>query len=142
VEQRDPDNSRQETGQQETGQQETGQQETGQQETGHPDAAHPGTGQQPTTQPPARAERASDPLRASRTSRSWLSLAALVVVLILLVVFIAQNTQQVEVSFFGWSGHPPLSVALLVAAVGGAALALIVGTLRLWQVRRRVRRAA
>jgi uncharacterized integral membrane protein len=65
-----------------------------------------------------------------------------VVVLIVLVVFIAQNTQQVEVSFFGWSGHPPLSVALLVAAVGGAALALIVGTLRLWQVRRRVRRAA
>ena len=81
-----------------------------------------------------------DPLRSSRTSRSWVSLTALVVVLILLVVFIAQNTQQVEVSFFGWDGHPPLSVALLVAAVGGATLAIIVGTLRMWQVRRRVRR--
>lgn len=81
-----------------------------------------------------------DPLRASRTSRSWVSLAALVVVLILLVVFIAQNTQRVEVSFLGWNGHPPLSVALLVAAVGGATLAIIVGTLRMWQVRRRVRR--
>jgi uncharacterized integral membrane protein len=68
------------------------------------------------------------------------SLTALVVVLILLVVFIAQNTQQVQVSFFGWDGHPPLSVALLVAAVGGATLAIIVGTLRMWQVRRRVRR--
>ena len=82
-----------------------------------------------------------DPLRSSRTSRSWVSLAALVVVLILLVVFIAQNTQQVQVSFLGWDGHPPLSVALLVAAVGGATLAIIVGTLRIWQVRRRVRRS-
>jgi uncharacterized integral membrane protein len=81
-----------------------------------------------------------DPLRASRTSRSWASLTALVVVLVLLVVFIAQNTQEVQVSFLGWTGHPPLSVALLVAAVGGAALAVIVGTLRMWQVRRRVRR--
>ena len=84
---------------------------------------------------------ARDPLRASRTSRSWVSLVALVVVLILLIVFIAQNTQRVEVSFLGWSGHPPLSVALLVAAVGGATIALIVGTLRILQVRRRVRRS-
>jgi uncharacterized integral membrane protein len=65
----------------------------------------------------------------------------MVVVSILLVVFIAQNTQQVEVSFLGWSGRPPLSVALLIAAVAGAALAVIVGSLRLWQVRRRVRRS-
>ncbi|HET7066905.1 MAG TPA: LapA family protein [Nocardioides sp.] len=82
-----------------------------------------------------------DPLRASRTSRSWLSLTALVVVLILLVVFIAQNTQKVQVSFLGWKGHPPLSVALLIAAVAGATLAVIVATLRIWQVRRRVRRS-
>lgn len=82
-----------------------------------------------------------DPLRASRTSRSWVSLAALVVVLILLVVFIAQNTQEVQVSFLGWDGHPPLSVALLIAAVAGATLAVIVATLRIWQVRRRVRRS-
>jgi uncharacterized integral membrane protein len=89
-----------------------------------------------TEPPPGR-----DPLRASRTSRSWVSLTALVVVLILLVVFIAQNTQRVRVSFLGWDGHPPLSVALLVAAIGGATLVIIVGTLRIWQVRRRVRRS-
>lgn len=89
----------------------------------------------------AGGEAVRDPLRSSRTSRSWVSLAALVVVLILLVVFIAQNTQQVEVSFLGWNGHPPLSVALLVAAVGGATVTIIVGSLRIWQVRRRVRRS-
>lgn len=99
---------------------------------GPPDGPPDGTQDEPTSR--------QDPLRSSRTSRSWVSLVALVVVLILLVVFIAQNTQQVEVSFLGWSGHPPLSVALLVAAIAGATLAVIVGTLRLWQVRRRVRR--
>ena len=81
-----------------------------------------------------------DPLRSSRTSRSWAGLIALVILLVLLVVFIAQNTQRVQVSFLGWSGHPPLSVALLIAAVGGAALTAMMGTLRMWQVRRRVRR--
>ena len=84
--------------------------------------------------------REKDPLRSSRTSRSWAGLIALVILLVLLVVFIAQNTQKVEVSFLGWSGHPPLSVALLIAAVAGAALTAMMGTLRMWQVRRRVRR--
>jgi uncharacterized integral membrane protein len=92
------------------------------------------------TSRPSAGRDTKDPLRSSRASRSWAALAALVVVLILLVVFIAQNTQSVEVSFLGWSGQPPLSVALLVAAIGGAALTMIVGTLRMWQVRRRVRR--
>jgi uncharacterized integral membrane protein len=81
-----------------------------------------------------------DPLRSSRTSRAWLALVGLVVVLLLLVVFIAQNTRSVQVAFLGWDWHPPLSVALLVAVAGGMALAATAGTLRLWQVRRRVRR--
>ncbi|MFZ2014443.1 MAG: lipopolysaccharide assembly protein LapA domain-containing protein [Nocardioides sp.] len=96
---------------------------------------------EPSQTQPVEEQSPGDPLRSSRTSRSWVSLGALVVVLILLVVFIAQNTQQVEVSFLGWNGHPPLSVALLVAAIGGATLAIIVGTLRILQVRRRVRRS-
>jgi uncharacterized integral membrane protein len=112
-----------------------------QSEAGAEPAAQAGAepGSEPSSPVDGRPQR--DPLRASRTSRSWVSLAALVVVLILLVIFIAQNTQQVEVSFLSWSGHPPLSVALLVAAVGGATIALIVGTLRILQVRRRVRRS-
>src|SRR3954454_2898726 len=94
----------------------------------------------PQDQSQEKGRIADDPLRPSRTSRSWVSLTALVVLLILLVVFIAQNTQRVQVSFLGWDGHPPLSVALLIAAVAGAALAVIIGTLRMWQVRRRIRR--
>jgi uncharacterized integral membrane protein len=66
--------------------------------------------------------------------------AALGLVLLLLVVFIAQNTQKVEVSFLGWTGDTPLAVALLVAALAGLFLAVVAGALRIWQLRRRVRR--
>ncbi|MGH3477393.1 MAG: lipopolysaccharide assembly protein LapA domain-containing protein [Nocardioidaceae bacterium] len=93
---------------------------------------------------PARDEtapsRRDDPLRGSRTSRAWLAIVALVVVLLLLIVFIAQNTQGVEVSFLAWEGTPPLAVALLIAAAAGLVVAVSAGALRIWQLRRRVRR--
>ena len=81
-----------------------------------------------------------DPLRGSWTSRVWVVVVALVVVLLLLVIFIAQNTQSVRVSFLGWDGNPPLSVALLIAAAAGLVVTATAGTLRIWQLRRRVRR--
>jgi uncharacterized integral membrane protein len=85
---------------------------------------------------------AADPLRASRTSRLWVGVGALALILVLLIIFIAQNTQSVEVSFLGWDGHPPLAIALLIAAVAGLALAGTAGALRIWQLHRRVRRTA
>jgi uncharacterized integral membrane protein len=65
---------------------------------------------------------------------------ALGVVLILLIIFIAQNTRKTTVSFLGWEGQTPLAVALLIAAVAGLLLAAIAGTLRILQLRARVRR--
>ena len=82
-----------------------------------------------------------DPLRRSRTSGAWTSVVLAGVLLLLLVVFIAQNTRDVQISFLWWSGDAPLSVALLLAAVIGIALTAVVGTMRIWQLRRRVRRA-
>jgi uncharacterized integral membrane protein len=82
----------------------------------------------------------SDPLRGSRTSTTWVAVIGLVVLLVLLVVFIGQNTQDVSVSFFGWSGQAPLAVALMIAATGGMVVAVIAGALRILQLRRRVRR--
>jgi len=82
-----------------------------------------------------------DPLRQSRTSGAWISLVVLAVLLVLLVVFIAQNTQSVEVSFLGWGGTAPLAVSLLIAAVVGIVLAVVAGSLRILQLRRRVRRS-
>jgi uncharacterized integral membrane protein len=80
-----------------------------------------------------------DPLRRSRTSGAWVAVVAAALLLLLLVVFIAQNTQDVHLSFLWWDGTTQLSVALLVAAVIGIALTAAVGTMRIWQLRRRVR---
>ena len=89
---------------------------------------------------PQRAGTRKDPLRSSVTGRAWISVVALGVVLVLLIVFIAQNTDSVSVSFPAWKGHAPLAVALLIAAVAGLFVAAVAGTLRIWQLRRRVRR--
>lgn len=90
----------------------------------------------------ARTRQDDDPLRSSRTSRAWIAVVVLVVVVLLLVTFIAQNTQSVEVSFLGWDGTTPLSVALLIAAAAGLVVAVAAGALRIWQLRRRVRRTS
>ena len=60
--------------------------------------------------------------------------------LTLLVILILQNTQEVKVSFLWWDGTPPLSAALLIAAAGGIVLTAIAGSLRILQLRRRVKR--
>jgi uncharacterized integral membrane protein len=81
-----------------------------------------------------------DPLRGSRTSGFWAAVVGLGVVLLLLIIFIAQNTRETTVSFLTWDGEVPVAVALLVAAVAGLFLAGLAGTLRILQLRRRVRR--
>ena len=60
--------------------------------------------------------------------------------LILLLVFILENTQSVKISYFGASGHVALGVALLLAAVGGALLVGLLGAGRIAQVRRHAKR--
>ena len=90
---------------------------------------------EPTPRPEPR-----NPLRGSRTSGLWAGVVASAVVLILMIIFIAQNTEPVDVQFLGWEGQTPLAVALLIASVGGLVLAAVAGTLRIWQLRRRVRR--
>ena len=95
----------------------------------------------PTTQTKAgKAGKGDNPLRGSRTSGTWVAVLLLVVVLVLLAVFILQNTQKAEVSFFGWTGQAPLSATLLIAAAGGALIVGAAGALRILQLRRRVKR--
>jgi uncharacterized integral membrane protein len=103
----------------------------------------------PTPEPPAapqapepRSSAEKDPLRRSRTSGAWVAVVALAVLLVLLIVFVAQNTQDVHVSFLGWDGEAPLAVSLLIAAVTGIALTAVAGTLRILQLRHRVRRSS
>src|SRR3954451_11283580 len=71
----------------------------------------------------------------SRTGRVWVALVPARVFLILLIVFIGENGQRVQVKFFGATGHISLAVALLIAAVAGAVLVLLIGTARILQLR-------
>ena len=89
--------------------------------------------------PQLRADTAEDPLRGSRTSGVWVAMVASAVLLLLLVVFLAQNTREVRLTFLWWCGTTALSVALLLAAAIGILLTAMVGTLRILQLRRRVR---
>jgi uncharacterized integral membrane protein len=76
----------------------------------------------------------------TRTSAVWAGVWAGVVALIVLIVFIAQNTAKVEISFFALEGRIPLALALLIAGVAGAIVAMAVAAARIIQLRRLVRR--
>lgn len=91
----------------------------------------------PAPDPAARQRK--DPLRASRTSGAWAGVVGSIVLLILLVIFIVQNTESTSIQFLGFDGTAPLAVALLVAAAAGMAIAALVGSLRIVQLRRRVK---
>jgi uncharacterized integral membrane protein len=100
--------------------------------------AGPGAGPEPSgsTEP----HQGADPLRGSRTSGFWAAVLTLALLLLLLAIFILQNTQKVEVSFFGWTGQAPLAATLLIAAVTGALVVAAAGAMRILQLRRRVKR--
>jgi uncharacterized integral membrane protein len=87
-----------------------------------------------------RQDGASDPLRGSKTSGFWAATVGLGVLLVLLIIFIAQNTRKTTVSFLVWDGHVPVAVAILIAAVIGLSVGVLAGLLRILQLRRRVRR--
>jgi uncharacterized integral membrane protein len=93
------------------------------------------SGPDPTAPAPARGTG------HTRLSRTWAGVIIGVVILAFLLAFIIQNSQSVKVSIFTVSGHLPLGVALLLAAVAGVLLAAIVASLRIWQLRHRLHRS-
>ncbi|MEU7899893.1 lipopolysaccharide assembly protein LapA domain-containing protein [Nonomuraea sp. NPDC049152] len=66
----------------------------------------------------------------------WVALIGGALVLLVLLIFVLQNDQRVQVSFLGWQAYLPLGVALLLAAIGGILAVAIPGTARILQLRR------
>ncbi|MEC3918628.1 lipopolysaccharide assembly protein LapA domain-containing protein [Nocardia sp. CDC153] len=75
-------------------------------------------------------------IKSTRTGRVWLALASGALVLVVVLIFILQNTQRVVISFLGWDFEWPLGVALLFAVIAGILLMALVGGARIWQLRR------
>jgi uncharacterized integral membrane protein len=82
------------------------------------------------------------PVKVPRTRMGaiWVGVWAGVAALILLIIFVGQNTASVEINFLWMSGRIPLALALLIAGVCGAIIAMAVAAARIVQLRRHVRR--
>ena len=81
-------------------------------------------------------------VKRTRMGGVWFAAVAFAVVLVLLLIFILENSQKVDIGFFGAHGHLPLGVALLFAAVLGILLLVIPGTARIIQLRMTARGAS
>jgi uncharacterized integral membrane protein len=60
--------------------------------------------------------------------------------LTVVMIFVIQNAHAVNISFLGAHLRLPLAVALLLAAIAGAAVMAAAGTARITQLRRILRR--
>jgi uncharacterized integral membrane protein len=102
--------------------------------------AEPHTPSRPVERPRGLDERGRP--RGGKVSALWIGLIIAAILLILLLIFIAQNSKTVPIHFLGASGHISLAVALLLSAVVAALLVAIPGSVRIYQLRRLVRRTA
>lgn len=100
---------------------------------------------QPPDQPrqtaaPAKRSDAPPPpesaVKFTRAASIWTSLTAGFLILIILLIFITQNTVSAQFAFLGWHWSLPLGVAILLAAVCGGLITVLAGTARIFQLRR------
>ncbi len=71
----------------------------------------------------------------SKIGTVWFTLAAFVLLLLLLIIFILQNSMTVRLQYFGSKVTLQFGVAMLIAAVAGSLLTLLVGSARIIQLK-------
>jgi uncharacterized integral membrane protein len=79
-------------------------------------------------------------VRGGKVSALWIGVITAAILLILLLIFIAQNSRTVVIHFLGFHGHISLAVAILLAAMIGILLVAVPGTARIIQLRRALKR--
>lgn len=72
----------------------------------------------------------------TRAAALWVALIVGFLVLIVLLIFVAENTIAVQIRFLNLSWNLPLGVAILMGAVGGGLVTSMVGAARIFQLRR------
>ena len=106
----------------------------------------PGPGGQPTVPEQAPPPEPAPPalphhrIKRTRISGLWVAVGFFAIVLLLLLIFILQNGEKVDISYMGAHGHLPLGAALLLAAVCGVLLVVLAGTARISQLRATARK--
>ncbi|PRI15071.1 LapA family protein [Mycobacterium shigaense] len=90
----------------------------------------------PTPPPPVGPTHKEPAIGFTRAGALWSALIAGFLILIVLLIFITQNTTSASFQFLVWRWSLPLGVAILLATVVGGLLTVAVGTARIIQLRR------
>lgn len=78
---------------------------------------------------------------SSKVGMTWVFLLLGMLLLILLLVFVLQNLDRVSMTLFTWQTSFPLGVGMLLAAIAGALIMALIGSVRIIQLRRQVARS-
>lgn len=90
----------------------------------------------PTPPPSTTSPLPESAVKFTRAGALWSALIVGFVVLILLLVFIMQNTESTTIQLFAWHWNLPVGVAVLLAAVCGGLVTVLAGSARILQLRR------
>ena len=89
---------------------------------------------------PQSDQHAAQPAPKSRMGVVWASLIVGALLLILLLVFVIQNNVSTQFEYFTWQFNLPLGVAMLLAAIAGALIMALAGSVRMiqmgWELRK------
>jgi uncharacterized integral membrane protein len=91
---------------------------------------------------PSRRRNVRPTVPSTRASRSWVAVLPGLAVVAIGLVFVVQNLRDARVSFFTATGTIPLAVALIAAFALGALAVLLLGSIRIFQLRKVIRRSA
>lgn len=92
---------------------------------------HVDTTSKRTVSPDTRPHRA----HVTLTAVVWVSTVIGLLLLVLLIVFIAQNQATVPLQYFGWNGSVGLGLTMFISAVAGGLVVAVVAVARIMQLR-------
>jgi uncharacterized integral membrane protein len=105
-------------------------------EPGRPAALEPIADEPPLDAPAPKPPPPENAVKFTRAGALWSALIVGFLILIVLLIFIAQNTDSASFHFLGWNWSLPLGVAILLAAVLGGLITTMAGAARIVQLRR------
>lgn len=76
----------------------------------------------------------AEPRSGGKTAAIWISLILGAIILILLLIFVIQNNVTATFQYFNAQFDLPLGVAMLLAAIAGALVMALVGSMRMIQM--------
>ena len=88
---------------------------------------------------PPKSDRRSGSTR-TLAGGTWVSLVVGALLLIILLAFILQNQNPVEMNIFTWSFQFPAGIGFLLCAVTGALIMAIVGGVRMFEYKRKIKK--